>query len=224
MKITNLHIVEHVKTVSKNCFCLPVFINTNFNKNPFKAGIKKSIVFISFFILAFSTICNATTYYSRQTGNWDANTSWNTDVLGAGGTQAGAGLWPGSAAGDIAVIGDNGAGGVITISYPTNTANSIASITIQDDAILDFGTNSKTLATTGDFTMDGTASITGGAASRVLNVGGQFIILSTATAIDVGAIALTVTDHCCSIFWRKLSICDLSFVNSTIIICKGFCL
>ncbi|MGQ0827453.1 MAG: T9SS type A sorting domain-containing protein [Bacteroidota bacterium] len=154
--------------------------------------LNRKILLPSILLFCFISSFSAT-YYSRQTGNWTANTSWNTDaVFGPGGTQAAAGAYPGSAAGDIAIIGDGGAAGVITISYPTNTANSLASVTMQDDAVLTFGNNSRTLTTTGNFTINGTNSITGGNANRVFNVGGTFNVSAGATC-DIGGITLTVT-------------------------------
>jgi hypothetical protein len=48
-------------------------------------------------LLAFSA--NAATYYSRQSGNWNSNTTWS---LSSGGGSVGAGVFP--VAGDIVII------------------------------------------------------------------------------------------------------------------------
>ena len=137
--------------------------------------------------LFFPHVSFSATYYSKvNNGNWTANTSWYTDACG-GVTTATAGNYPGSAAGDVAIICSG-----ITILMDNTPTNSIISLTLNGSGILNFSVNSKTLTTTGNVTMNSTSQIIGNNNNRILNIGSSLIVSSGAN-VNIGGIQVNVT-------------------------------
>lgn len=146
--------------------------------------LKFHLLGILFFILSVTDLFAVTTYYSRASGNWNSNTKWSTVACG---NATNTGTFP--VAGDTVII-------CTGHSMSVNVNAACASITTQGSGNLDFPTNTITLTVSGDVTLAGTGGITaiagGGSASRVMNIGGQFIV-SAGANLPLGGLTMTVT-------------------------------
>lgn len=116
-----------------------------------------------------------TTYYSRQTGNWNANTTWSTVTYG---NATNNGTFP--VAGDIVNIG----GGNFTITV--NVASACGSLSFEENA-----SNSPIVSINSGITLDVSGTIT---IPNTANFSGDINTLAVgAGTLNAGSIAFTST-------------------------------
>lgn len=151
----------------------------NYSLHP-KLNSKFLLLGLLFFILSATNLFAVTTYYSRNSGNWNDNTKWSTSACGS---AVNIGTFP--VAGDIVII-CNGH----TMAVNVNSA--CASVSLQGSGILDFPTNTRTLTVGGNLDMAGTSQITGSNNNRILNIGGIFSVIAGSNC-NLDGIQLNVT-------------------------------
>ncbi len=136
----------------------------------FRSSFRKKAIVVSCILVAFATTnAFATVFYSRQTGNWNANTTWSTVGFG------------GAAAGSFPVAGDDvNIGGGLTITVNVNSA--CATLTYESGA---GNTNLVTINSGFTLTISGAVTIprTGGGNTNTLDVG--------AGTLSAGSMAFT---------------------------------
>ncbi|MGQ0827452.1 MAG: T9SS type A sorting domain-containing protein [Bacteroidota bacterium] len=142
--------------------------------------MKKSLLYFFIIFLSANVVnLHGATYYSRASGNWNANASWSTASCGG----AAAAAFP--IAGDDVIICNTH-----TIAVNVNAA--CATVSLQGSGRLNFNNNSITLTVTGNVTMAGTSQITGNNNNRIMNIGGTFNV-SAGSTVNLGEIQLNLT-------------------------------
>ncbi|MEI6754167.1 MAG: hypothetical protein WCK78_13495, partial [Paludibacter sp.] len=116
----------------------------------------KGILSVLILLLYLSiNVLNATTYYSRATGNWNTNTTWS---LTSGGAAVGAGIYP--IAGDIVYIQNNR---TVTV----NAAAACADVNIATGSALTI--NGFNFTSSGTTTLSGNLTHTSTTATKTFN-------------------------------------------------------
>lgn len=141
--------------------------------------ISKQIWLAVLLVISTATIANAATYFSRQNGNWNVNTTWS---LTTGGAAVGAGIFP--VAGDIVNIegGDN-------VTIPAGFAAFCTTLNI---TTANAGTGTLTFAATGTLTVSGNVTVgtaTSGSREGTINMtaGGTLTVSGNVTIGNDGA-------------------------------------
>jgi hypothetical protein len=111
-------------------------------------------------------------------GNWSLNTSWT--------------LVSGTDADGVPDANDNVT--ILTGHQVNININAACNNLIQNGTgLINFNTNSCTLAVGGNYTLNGSDGTSGGGATRVMTVAGNLIVSATATAADIIGIDFTVS-------------------------------